>query len=246
MSAPVFRATGPLVAGTDTVLDGPEGRHAATVLRLAPGEEVELVDGDGTRALGAVTGTGSGSLTIALREVAREPEPALRLVVAQALLKGDHWELAIDQLTQAGADTIVPWLAERSIVARSAIDRVTAKAALRIAAAAKQSRRARWPELAEPATTEQLASRGPSCIVLHEGAQASLGDVALPAEGELLLVIGPEGGIAPGEREALGAAGAVEARLGPTVLRGSLAGAVAAGIVLARTRWAVTRPGAPT
>ena len=227
------------------MLDGSEGRHAATVLRLTAGEEVELVDAGGTRAVGVVTGVSraaGGSLAVAVREVRREAEPALRVVVAQALLKGEHWELAIDQITQAGVDAIVPWIAERSIVARAAVERATAKASLRIASAAKQSRRARWPALLDPVNTGQLAASvaaRPS-IVLHEGAAGSLGEVTLPSTGELLLVIGPEGGIADGERETLAAAGAVEARLGPTVLRGSLAGAVAAGVVLARTRWAMS------
>ncbi|HEY5395800.1 MAG TPA: 16S rRNA (uracil(1498)-N(3))-methyltransferase, partial [Trebonia sp.] len=65
-----------------------------------------------------------------------------------------------------------------------------------------------------------------------------LHELTLPAEGDILLVVGPEGGISPAERAALGDAGAIEARLGPTVLRTSTAGAVAGATLLSRTaRW---------
>lgn len=241
MSAPVFRHSGPFIPGSTVVLDGPEGHHAATVVRMAPGEEISLVDGAGARADGTVVEVVRDRLTIAVRHCTIDPEPALRIIAAQALLKGEHGELAVDQLTQVGADVIVPWLADRSQVSRAAVDRVLGKSALRIAAAAKQSRRARWPQLVEPVTTVQLAELVRSAdvaIVLHEGADQAIAECTVPTAGTVLLIVGPEGGIADAERAALTSAGACERRLGPTILRGSLAGAVACAALLAGTRWA--------
>ena len=76
-------------------------------------------------------------------------------------------------------------------------------------------------------------------IVLDPDADRALGALPLPGAGEILLVVGPEGGISPAETNALAAAGAVTAHLGPTVLRTSTAGAVAAAVLLSRPgRWA--------
>jgi 16S rRNA (uracil1498-N3)-methyltransferase len=76
-------------------------------------------------------------------------------------------------------------------------------------------------------------------LLLHEEAADPLAAVAPPDAGEVLLVVGPEGGIAPGELAELAAAGARAVRMGPTVLRTSTAGAAAAAALLARTpRWA--------
>jgi 16S rRNA (uracil1498-N3)-methyltransferase len=75
-------------------------------------------------------------------------------------------------------------------------------------------------------------------VLLDPDARQALADLAVPPAGEVVLLVGPEGGVSPNEAQALTAAGAVPARLGPTVLRASTAGAVAAGILLSRTaRW---------
>ena len=113
-------------------------------------------------------------------------------------------------------------------------------------AAGKQARRARFPAVDEVATTDEVArlvADADLAIVLHEAAATPIGGIALPEAGTVLLVVGPEGGLSEGERERLVAAGAREALLGPSVLRGSLAGAVAAGIVLSRARWSAPNPG---
>ncbi len=77
-----------------------------------------------------------------------------------------------------------------------------------------------------------------SAVVLDPDADTALGALPLPGSGEILLVVGPEGGISPAETDALTAAGAVAAHLGPTVLRASTAAAVAAAVLLSRLgRW---------
>ena len=247
MSASVFLFDAPLSAGSTVHLDGPEGHHAATVMRLRVGEDVVLVDGRGTRAIGTVAVTRKDSIEVAVSSVATEPDLSPRLVVIQAVLKGDHGELAIDQLTQVGADLIVPWTSERSVVAVDRLEKIVTKLRQRSIAAGKQARMARFPAVADPVTTAEVVARVEAAsvaLVLHEESQHPINDIDISVElsarsgdGDIVLVIGPEGGLSPQERAVLIEAGGIEARLGPGVLRGSLAGAIAAGIVLARTRW---------
>ena len=243
-TAPVFLVD-EVPSGTTAVLDGPEGRHAAAVRRLRPGEELVIADGRGQGAT-CVVETVQGKESLALRIVRRwiEDEPQPRIVLAQALIKGDRGELAVELATETGVDAIVPWRAVRSIVKWEDGPRgVKALARWRSTAreAAKQSRRTRVPEVTEPVNTRQLADlvrKSAATVVLDAAAEAGIGDLELPADGDLVLVVGPEGGISESESETLHAAGAQVARLGPTVLRASTAAAAAiAALGVLTPRW---------
>ena len=239
---PVFLVPpGGLTPGVVT-LAGPEGHHAAAVRRLRPGERADVSDGAGTLAECVVTGVGKDSVTLDIRAVHTVPPPRPRLVVAQALAKGDRGELAVELMTEVGVDTVIPWAAERSITRWQAERGAKALAKWRATAreAAKQSRRAWLPEVADLATTAALAKRASTAyaIVLEADAPPKLHELPLPEGEEILLFVGPEGGISPAERAALRDAGAIEARLGPTVLRTSTAGAIGAAMLLSRVgRW---------
>ncbi len=240
---PVFLVSPGQLSGPAVTLTGPEGRHAAVVRRLRSGERADVSDGAGTLAEGEVTAVGKDSVTIEIRVTRAVPPPQPRLVVAQALPKGDRGELAVELMTEVGVDAVLPWSAERSITRWQGDrgERALSKWRATAREAAKQSRRAWLPEIAAPAGTAALAKRASaaSCaIVLEADAVRKLHELTLPAEGDVLLIVGPEGGVSPAERAALREAGAIEARLGPTVLRTSTAGAVAAAVLLARTaRW---------
>jgi 16S rRNA (uracil1498-N3)-methyltransferase len=229
--------------GERVVLRGQEGRHATTVRRLAVGEQAYLTDGAGTVAQCVVTGARPGELELSVLDVTTQPRPEPALTVVQAIPKGDRGELAVELLTEVGADEIVPWAAERC-VAQWRGDRA-AKSLARwqstAVQAAKQSRRAWFPQIPAQADLAAVVSRvrtAAAAVLLDPDAPARLADLELPAAGEIVMIVGPEGGIAPGEQEALAAAGATGARLGPTMLRASSAGVVAVGVVLARTgRW---------
>ena len=229
---------------SDTVLlAGPEGRHAATVRRVKVGESVDLADGLGTRAACRVVSLGQDVVTLAVLSRVVEPEPAPRLVLVQAIAKGDRGELAVELATEVGIDEVVPWSAERCVVKWEGARGEKSLARWRSTAreAGKQSRRARHPVLTTwldtPALLERLA--GTTCLVLHETAVESLASTPLPVDGEVVLVVGPEGGITDRELRQLEAAGGRPVRLGSSVLRTSTAGAAAASVVSARTsRWA--------
>ncbi len=245
MSLAMFVLPGVVSAATgdSVVLDGDEGHHAAAVRRIAAGEQVQLTDGAGTVAVCRVSDVAKGSLTAQVLDVVVHPPEMPRLVVVQALPKGDRGELAVEMLTEVGADVIVPWSASRSIARWKGerADKSLAKWRSTAREAAKQARRPWFPEVADLAGTDDVAAllAGASVrVVLHEAASGPLADVPVPGRGEIVIVVGPEGGITDAELEAFSSVGAEPLRLGSSVLRSSTAGVAAAAALLARTpRW---------
>ncbi len=246
MTLPLFLVDPALLAGAGPgdrlVLDGPEGRHAATVRRIAPGERVLLADGAGLRATCDVVGAAKAELELVVAELSVEDEPQPRFVLVQALAKGDRDDQAVESATEFGVDEVVPWQASRCIVQWRGDrgDKARRKWESTVVAAAKQSRRSRVPVVAPLATTKSLAVRvggAAASYVLHEDATQSLAAQQVPDSGEVLVVVGPEGGITPEEVATLEAAGAVQVRLGPTVLRSSSAGPAALAVLSAAARW---------
>src|SRR6266566_2504454 len=158
---PVFLSDPAALAADVVVLDGPEGRHAATVRRLAVGERADLTDGAGLVAECVVTGVRAGTLELSVLARRSEPRPDPALVVAQALPKGDHGPLAVDLMTEGGVDAIVPWTAHRCVTRWEGARGERALARWRAAAmqAAKQSRRAWLPEVTTAVSTGELAGR---------------------------------------------------------------------------------------
>ncbi|MFF9627542.1 16S rRNA (uracil(1498)-N(3))-methyltransferase [Streptomyces fradiae] len=246
MTAPVFVADDLTAAAPGAVLtlDGPEGRHAVSVRRLRVGEEVVLTDGAGRGAYGTVAAVeGKDRLDVAVAEVRDEAAPAPRITVVQALPKGDRGELAVETMTETGVDAVVPWQAARCITQWRGDRGAKSLAKWRATAreAGKQSRRLRFPEVADAATTAQVArmlAEADFAAVLHEEGAEPLATAPLPAGGRIVLVVGPEGGVAPDELAAFAAAGARPYRLGRSVLRTSTAGTAATALLLGRTgRW---------
>ncbi|MGQ0465758.1 MAG: 16S rRNA (uracil(1498)-N(3))-methyltransferase [Sporichthyaceae bacterium] len=241
MSLPLFLvAQGELPEAGRYELGGDEGRHAAKVRRLRIGEQLELGDGAGVVARCEVVAVGAG-LTVEVLERRVVPAPAVRVTLAQALPKGERGELAVELATELGVDAIVPWAAARCVAKWEGPK--AARNAERWAAhareAAKQARRP-WVPTVEPlADTAALVARGAHAIVLHEAATEPLVEVPLPEAGEILLVVGPEGGISEDELARLAEAGARTCRLGTEVLRTSTAGAAALAALSVRLgRWA--------
>lgn len=240
MTAPIFLLK-PLPDSDELTLDGEEGRHAATVRRLRVGERIDVTDGEGRVAECVVTGAVRDRLELQVQRRTEEPVPQPRIVVVQALVKGDRSELAVELLTELGVDEIVPWAAQRC-VATWLPDRSPRRWEGAAAAASKQSRRARWPvvsALADTATVSTRLKAATSGFVLHEDAEVTLVE-SLPAAaaGDIVIVVGPEGGLTDTELAGFDAAGAQAVRLGPSVLRASTAGCAAAAVVLAGSgRW---------
>ncbi|CAB5046585.1 unannotated protein [freshwater metagenome] len=222
-------------------LSGDEGRHAATVKRMRAGEVINLCDGQGTRAFATVTKVHKASLDLTIDRVTFEAAPEPRFVVVQALAKGERAELAVEMLTEVGADAIIPWKAEHAIGKWDSIDKGLEKWRRTSRESAKQSRRAWIPEISQLHTTEQvceLMAQAQSVFVLHESADQALAACAIREQGTIIIVVGPEGGISPDELAAFTAAGARVVHMGASVMRTSTAGAIAVGGLLMRSqRW---------
>lgn len=231
------------LAGDQVVLSGPEGRHAADVRRLTAGERVDLTDGAGQLAECVVTRAQRGVLELAVQARRTIPPADPALAVVQAIPKGERGQLAVELMTEVGVDVVIPWAAQRCVVRWSgersdrALDRWRSTAR----EAGKQARRARFPEVTGTTGLAGVTARvaAAACaIVLDPDADTALGDLPVPGAGEIVLIVGPEGGIAQAETAALTEAGAVASHLGPTVLRASTAGAVATAVLLSRLgRW---------
>ena len=223
MSNPVFYATPQQLAGLGSgalfSLDGAEGRHATTVKRLEPGEPVDMCDGAGLRLVCTVANAGKGVLTVRVETVRQEPVPAISFTLVQALAKGDRDELAIETATELGIDVVE---------------------------AVPDPREATVPQVSSLAGTAQLCeliAGAALALILHEDATDSVADVARgwfsaqlgapdratagPPTGNIVMIVGPEGGMSTAEVQAFVAAGARTALLGHHVLRSSTAGPAA-------------------
>jgi 16S rRNA (uracil1498-N3)-methyltransferase len=242
MTDPLFLLddlTDPLpMVGANIELAGDEGRHAAIVRRIRPGEMILIGNGRGRGIRGVVVDVRGPRLVVEVVNHFASPAEPRRFVAAQALIKGDRSAMAVEMMTEMGIDEIVPWQASRSIVRWSPERATRSLAKWRSTAreATKQSRRLNVPQVSDLVTTPQLAQRAASAelaLMLHEEAKESIAEVDLPAAGTVLIIIGPEGGIAPEELSELKEAGARSVSISDAVLRTSTAGVVAlAGLKL--------------
>jgi 16S rRNA (uracil1498-N3)-methyltransferase len=243
VSLPVFLsdAVAGTTVGNTLVLDGDEGRHAATVMRLRVGEHLVLTDGAGTSATCVVTEAAKAALTLSVTAVAHAERVAPHVTVVQAIPKGDRGELAVELLTEIDVDRIVPWAAARSVAVwrgdRAAKSLAKWRAAARTAS--KQARRSWLPEVTALASTDdvvRMLGEADLGVVLHEDADLPWRDLTLDGVATVVVVVGPEGGLTDEELEAFSAAAVV--RLGASVLRTSTAGVAAVAALLSRTpRW---------
>jgi len=227
--------------GDRVAITGAEARHAVTVSRLAVGETVAIGNGAGLVVTGPVVTAEHAELAITVAEVLEAPRRSPAVFLAQALAKGDRDELAVQAATELGIDGVIPWTAARSISrwegAKIAKGRDRWSAVVR--EASKQSMRSWIPDVLDLVTTKQLVrlAEGARMLVLEPTAELTLG--ALETDGrDLILVVGPEGGISPQELDALAAAEASIVRLGDEVLRTSTAGPAALAVLNVKlARW---------
>lgn len=237
--APTLRTA---AAGDTVAVTGPDARHAVTVARLRVGESLSIGDGAGAIATGVVVEADPARVALRLENVGVHPEALPRLTLVQALAKGDRDELAVQAATELGVDAVVPWQAARSIARWSGpkAEKGRARWQAIVREASKQAIRPRVPEVEAILSTRALvtraASAGESTLVLvldpvGDHSLAHLDTARLRGAQELVVMVGPEGGIADEELVALEGAGALRVRLGPTVLRTSTAGPAAIAVL---------------
>lgn len=228
-------------AGDVVSLTGAEAKHAAVVRRLRVGEELTVGDGAGVWLEGTAVEVSPSRVDVEISSRAVRAAPSARVVLAQALAKGDRDELAVQASCELGVDEIIPWQAVRSVSRWEGLKAAKGRErwATIVREAAKQAHRAWIPEVSPVASTAQLAARasGVRMLVLDPTATEALSGIE-PDGRDIALVVGPEGGISPEELELLEAAGAERVRLGETVLRTSTAGPAAIAVLSAALgRW---------
>ncbi len=222
-------------------LTGAEAKHAAVVRRLRVGEAVTVGDGAGVWLTGVAEEVSPSRVEVRVSARSEESAPHPRIVLAQALAKGDRDELAVQAACELGVDEIVPWQASRSVSRWEGPKAVKGRERWSsiVREAAKQAHRAWVPEVSPPATTADLAVRAASqrLLLLDPGASTRLSELE-PDGRDIVLVVGPEGGISDEELTKLSDAGAELVLLGETVLRTSTAGPAAIAVLsVALGRW---------
>lgn len=223
------------VTGATIALEGSEAKHAGTVSRVRPGETLLVGNGRGLLVDATVSGVEPGRVTLTVNGLRMLARQSPRLTLVQALAKGGRDELAIQVATELGVDRIVPWAAGRSISRweGAKIAKGQERWAAIVREASKQAILPWLPELSPLAGLSDLVAlcAGARVIVLEPDALHPLSAIDVAGAEEVVLVVGPEGGVSEHERERLAAAGAAEARLGETVLRTSSAGPAALAVL---------------
>lgn len=247
MVATLFYADALPETGALAVLGGDEGFHAASVRRIRPGEQLVLGDGAGGLAHCEVEHAGRDGLRARVLKRWSVAPGTPPVTVVQALPKSERSELAIELATEAGADGFLAWQAARCVANwhGARVEKGLRRWRAVARSAARQSRRAHIPlvdgVLSTPALTSRIRDEvagGATVLALHESATERLAGADLAGALSVLLVVGPEGGIADDEMAAFSEAGATAVRLGPQVLRTSTAAAVALGALGVLTpRW---------
>ena len=227
--------------GGTVELRGAEARHAVTVSRTRVGETITIGNGTGLVVHGNVITADASVVAVRAETVERVERPTPILTLAQALAKGGRDELAVQSATELGVDAIVPWAAGRSIVRWAGEKRQKGRDRWSsiVREATKQSMRAWLPTIAAMADSAALAERGTDArlLVLDPLAPAPLSGIRTDRR-DIVLIVGPEGGITEDEFRRFADAGAERVRLGESVLRTSSAGPAAIAVLnVALGRW---------
>jgi len=212
------------MAGTRFPVPDEIAHQVQRVLRLRDGDRFVLLDGRGE----AATVRLAGDCVVEERGLAGG-EPAHRLTVWQALLRGDHLEPVVRHGTEVGIAAFRLFISERCVareISERKLDRLRSVAR----EAAEQSERGLIPEVAAPVPFADAVASA-SVLLLERSDGPRLSEVGAPES----VVIGPEGGFTPGELTAAGRAGLVLAGLGPRILRSETVAVAAAAVILSRT-----------
>ncbi|MDA8233717.1 MAG: 16S rRNA (uracil(1498)-N(3))-methyltransferase [Clostridia bacterium] len=224
-------------------IKGEDVKHITKVLRLQAGDRITVCDGQGRDFLVQLDDLNSAEVTgTILEEQANTAEPPVDITLVQGLPKGEKMELIIQKCTELGVNRIIPVTMERSIVQLDAKKAGARRERWqRVAAeAAKQCRRGRIPLVDELCTWKGLWTKIPKGALIimpweaqqGQGLNKALAGVEVLAERKIYIIIGPEGGIAPGEAEEAHRQGALSVSLGPRILRTETASLAVLAIIM--------------
>jgi 16S rRNA (uracil1498-N3)-methyltransferase len=210
----------PQITTGTTIIIGPEAHHARDVLRLKPGEAIEVFDGAGHFAPASVERIAKSQLEVRVEKICCAPLPSPRIVLATAIPKFAHQETLVRMGTELGVSVFYPVICERSSVR----EQFRAEKWHRwTVEACKQSGNNFLPEVKEAAHFKDVISTiGGYDLAAYgdtEGGQSPEAAAKVQGANNVLIFVGPEGGFTDAEGEVLGQAGAVAVRIGRNILR---------------------------
>ena len=225
--------------GSVFVLAGPEAKHAISAKRMSVGEAIAVSDGAGLKLRGKVSRVLKDQLEVSVEIVEEITKPSTKLVLVQALAKGDRDELAIQACTELGISEVIPWQADRSVSIWKSEKKQKGQTRWQsiVTEAAKQSLRSYVPKVVEVLDTPELIQAlqvFDQVLVLDPESKTSITSFTPPVAGTTAIVVGPEGGISEQELESFSKAGFSNVHLGSGVLRTSTAGIAALSYMQAK------------
>ncbi|MEX2474501.1 16S rRNA (uracil(1498)-N(3))-methyltransferase [Marinobacter sp.] len=239
MRTPRIYTDSPLAEGTAAALDDNAAHHVGRVLRMQPGQQLRLFNGDGNDYTATILSAGKKQVEIEVAgQTPNTTESPLDIVLGQSLSKGDRMDYAVQKAVEMGVTRIVPLNTEHCDVKLKGDwedKRLRHWQSVAISAA-EQCGRARVPEIAPVMALNEWFDHTESCdlrLVLHHRTEQSLGSMNRPAR--IALMIGPEGGLSADEISAAESAGFLPVALGPRVLRTETA--PVAAIALCQWLW---------
>lgn len=235
----------PQLYNEEMTISGVDARHISKVLRMQPGAQLQVVSDDGVSALAEIVAIDSEQVTVrCLEKLAESHEPKVRLTLAQGLAKGEKMDFIIQKAVEMGAYSIVPVAMEHSVVRLDGTkaDKKVERWQKIAESAAKQSKRDIIPQV-QPVQSMAKMLENNDCstkIIAYEcedrlSLKTALHQAEEKGITDLLLIIGPEGGISEQELEMAKNAGAMAVSLGRRILRAETAGLVAISAIFYET-----------
>lgn len=233
----------PQLYAAEMIIKDVDAKHISKVLRMQPGDKIQIVSDDGVTAIAEIVSLQADNVVVkCLEKLAESHEPSVKITLAQGLAKGEKMDFIIQKAVEMGASSIVPVAMEHSVVRLEGAkaDKKVERWQKIAEAAAKQSKRDIIPQVQTVQTMQQMLDNNDlqHKIIAYE-CEDRLGlKTALQSCDnlqELLLIIGPEGGISEFELELARKNGAVPVSLGKRILRAETAGVVALSAILYET-----------
>lgn len=227
-------------ASPEPTLTGQDARHIRTVLRLKPGEQIELVDGTGMTYAADIIAIAPDGVKVRIRSRRlQQTESPASIIIAQAMLKDKKMDILVRQLTELGIAQWVPFFSERAVPRPDPgrLEHRVARWAKISREAVKQCRRAQTPIIHPPLTFEDTLALAVDCelkLLFWEDESMPLKNclpVTPSAFKKVFVLLGPEGGFAASEVSRARSAGFTIASLGPRILRAETATLAACSVM---------------